>query len=310
MSRKVCLMLALFLLVGSPSPEARIVEGIVALVNEEVITLGELEEFLHSALMEREEIDVQDVRTRRQALDQLIEKKLLLKEAKDLEIEIRDEKIIRRWEEIKKQFPSEEIFFQALRQEGLSETKFKKKIEADLMVNVLVEREVKDKTWVEGEEVRRFFDENKERFLESAEVELGHIFIKIKEGQSRLEAGIEARKIARQLKNGADFSSLAKEYSDGTNARKGGRLGFLKLAELNPEFEQALSGLKIGETTALIKMEDGFHLLKLEGRKSPRQMELEEVRGRIEALLFARNAEARYRAYLAELKNKAYIEIK
>ncbi len=294
------------------SAQAKVVEGIVAVVNNEVITLSELEDFLAPGRAQGEGADVNigSEATRRRALEQLIERKLLLNEAKDKDIEISERRIDRRIEEIKKRFASEDEFHQALRKESLTEMKLRKKIEEDLMIGVLIDREVRSKIRVGGEEIRKFYEENKKTFKESGEVELSHIFIKVNEEQGWRESERKGKDLLKRLREGADFSLLAEEYSHGSNALKGGKLGFLTLGELSPEFEKAVSMLKVGEVSDLIKMDDGFHIIKLEGRKAARQMELSEVKDRIEALIFAGKAEKRYRKWIGELKQNAYVEIK
>lgn len=292
--------------------QAEIVERVIAVVEGEVITLSELEEFLGPgrARMEGVDVDIGNGETRRRALEKLIERKILLQEAKDRDIEIREKRMDRQLEDIKGKFASEEEFRQALREENLTEVKLRKRIEEDFMVNVLIDWEVRSKIRVGGEEIRQFYEENKERFKEREKVELGHILIRVREGEDWRVSERKGKKLLRQLRGGADFSLLAKEYSHGPNAEKGGKLGFLTLGELSPEFEEAVSGLEVGEVSDLIKMEDGFHIIKLEGRKAARTMELSEVKDRIEALIFAEKAEKRYREWIGELKKKAYIEIK
>ena len=310
------LLILISLLTFFPVAGAGIVEGIAAVVNGEIITLSELESelerFLGSGRARMEGMDVGkgSREARRRALERLIEKKILLKEAKDKDIKIREEKIDHRIEDIKGKFASEEEFRQALRKDNFTEAKLRKRIEEDLMVSVLVDREVESKIRVGREEIRLFFEENRERFQEPEEVELSHILIKVQEGEGWGESERKGQDLLKQLREGANFSLLAKEYSHGPNAERGGKLGFLALGELSPEFEEAISGLGVGEISSLIRTEDGFHIIKLEGRKAPRQMELSEVRDRIKTFIFAEKWERRYREWIGELKKKAYIKIK
>ena len=304
------LLIFIFLLAFFSPVRARIIERIVAVVGGEVITLSELEEFLGPERARREGVDMDIGReeARRRALERLIEKKILLQEANDQDIEVREERIDRRLEELRERFASEEEFRQALREENLTEAKLRRRIEEDLMVSLLIDREVRARVRVEEEKIRLFFEENRERFKEPEEVGLSHIFIRVKEGEVWKEK--KGEELLRRLREGADFSLLAREYSQGPTAEEGGGLGFLRRGELSPEFEAAVSELKVGEVSDLIKMGDGFHIIKLEGRKAARQMELSEVKDIIEALIFAEKAEERYREWVKELKKEAHIEIK
>ncbi len=311
MAKRYLLVFISFLIFLSPV-QAKIVDKIVAIVDGDVITLSELEEFLGPGRTQMEGVDVKignkDVRQR--ALEQLIERKVLIHEAKDKDIEIREERIDQRIKEIKGRFASEDEFRQALQDEGLTEAKLRKRIEENLMVAVLIDREIKSKIRVGEEEVRKFYEENKEKFKEPGEVEISQIFLEVNKEEGWGESERKGKDLLKQLREGADFSLLAKEYSRGPNAAKGGKLGFLTLGELSPEFEKVVSGLKVGEVSDLIRMGDGFHIIKLEGRKAARQMELAEVKGRIEAIIFADKAEKKYREWIEKLKKKAYIDIR
>lgn len=289
---------------------AGIIERIIAVVNGEIITLSELEEFLDPERVRQEGVDVHLGReeVRRRALERLIENKVLLREAKDRDIEIREGRIERRLEEMKGGFASEEEFLQALREENLTEAKLRRRIEEDLMVSLLIDKEVRAGIRVGEEEIRLFFEENREWFKEPEEFELSHILISVKEGEVWKEK--KGEELLRRLREGADFSLLAKEYSQGPTAEEGGRLGFFKRGELSPEFAGAISGLVVGKVSDLIKMEDGFHIVKLEGRKAARPIELLEAREGIESLIFAERAEKRYQEWVRELKNESHIEIR
>ena len=231
-----------------------------------------------------------------------------MQEAQDQDIEVKEERIERRLEELKAGFASDEEFHQALREEKLTEAKLKRRIEEDLMMSLLIDREVRGRTQVGENEIRLFFEENRERFKEPEEVGLSHIFIRVKEGEVWKER--KGEELLRRLREGVDFSLLAREYSQGPTAEAGGGLGFLRRGELSPEFEVAISELEVGEISDLIKLGDGFHIIKLEGRKAARLMELSEVKDIIEALIFAEKAEERYREWVQELKKEAHIEIR
>ncbi|MCK4262193.1 peptidylprolyl isomerase [bacterium] len=296
--------------------QAEVVERIVAVVDGEVITLSELEEFLGplQAQIDRaymgEELNERRQEAQQQALERLIEERILLQEAKNRDIEVREDRIERRLEEVRGRFSSEEEFGEALNSENLSLQRLKKRIEEELMVQRLVDWEVRSKIRVGGEESREFYRENKGRFKEPGEAELSHILIRVEEETVRAEAERRGNDILAKLKEGADFSLLAKECSDGPNRERGGKLGFLAQGEILPKFEEAVSKMDVGETSGLIKTEAGFHIIKLEGRKAARQKELSEVRDKIERLLFAEKADKRYREWVEKLRQKAYIDIK
>ena len=209
----------IFLLAFSSPVQAKIVDRIVAVVDGQVITLSAIEGFLgaRQARMGKGNTGGDIRKARHQALEQLIERKILLQEAGDRKIKIRDERVDRRLEAIRKRFASEKEFRQALRKENLTEAGLRKRIKEDLMISVLMDREIRSKVRVGEGEIKQFYEKNKAMFKEPGEVELGHLFIKVKERENWEEAGQKGKMLLKQLKDGADFSLLAKKYSANTS---------------------------------------------------------------------------------------------
>ena len=112
------------------------------------------------------------------------------------------------------------------------------------------------------------------------------------------------------MKQGESFEDLALRFSEGPNAPRGGRLGLVRQGELLPVIEQALAPLPIGGLTTLIESQDGLHIIRVDDKK-PRQFRpFEEVKTEIQTLVFQQKSEDQYQIWMAELKNKAYIDIK
>ena len=112
------------------------------------------------------------------------------------------------------------------------------------------------------------------------------------------------------LKRGDKFEDVAKEYSDGDNALQGGRLGVVRQGELIPIIDQAIARLVPGGISDIIESPEGILILRMDDRKPKRFRKYEEVRRELQDLVYQQKSEDMYQAWLVQLKNKSYIEIK
>jgi parvulin-like peptidyl-prolyl isomerase len=309
MKKMLCGLLFLVSLVGIS--EARVVDRIVAVVEDEIITMSELEEFIAANLggaaqrIPKEEMGA--VQT--YFLDRLVEQKLLQNEVKKRGIKATQEEIERGISTIKERFASEEEFQLALKRQGLTEEEFRKNIAEEIAIAALVKREVSDHIWIENKEIEAFYQENKERFRAPPQVAISQILIRIGENRRLAEAEKKGAELLKKLKEGADFASLAKEHSDGPTAEIGGVLGLIMEGELPPEIRKIVFALKVGEFSDPITTPAGVHIFRLDAHVEERQKELVEVEREIRRTLFARKMEQRYQEWLNALRNKSYVRI-
>lgn len=295
---------------------AETIEGVVAIVNDQIITYSELEEFLAPHLLYFEgdfpEWVVQEkiARIRREVLEELIKEKILLAEARKEGIVVQDEEVEKYLAGIKERFGSEEKFQLQLSEEKLTEEEFKQRLGEQLLIKKLVDLRIGSKIRVlSAEEMREVFEQNKKSFVEPEKVAIGQITVEVKGERKWLEAGKKVEDIHARLMKGEDFSTLAKKYSDTPSRDNGGSLKFINRAELLPEFEKTISALEVGEISNIIRTETGFHIIKLEGRKEARQREFSEVRREIENQLYRLRMEQALSKWIKELKEKSYVQI-
>ncbi|MBU4602644.1 peptidyl-prolyl cis-trans isomerase, partial [bacterium] len=204
-------------------------------------------------------------------LDQVISEKLLIQEAKNMGLE-EDNDVL------------EQI----------------KKMTEQILVQVLIEREILDKVNVNDEEVSEYYEQNKGSFTEKEQIHLYNIL---------LESEEEAQAILEQLKAGGDFSEIAKEKSTGPSAAQGGDLGFLTKGTVIPEIEEVVFALEVEELSEVVKTDFGFHILKITEKKPETVKALEEVKEEIIQTLLPTKQKEAFDNLLEELKGKVEIEI-
>jgi peptidyl-prolyl cis-trans isomerase C len=241
-------------------------ETILASFEGQTITLGEFNQLWEEV---PEEYKLQLDKS--MILDQVISEKLLIQEAKNIGLE-EDNDVL------------EQI----------------QKMTEQILVQVLIEREILDKTKVNDEEVLEYYEQNKDSFTEKEQVYLYNILLETEE---------EGQDILEQLKAGGDFSEIAQERSTGPSAAQGGDLGYLPKGTIIPEIEEVVFALELEELSEVIKTDFGFHILKITEKKPETVKTLEEVKEDIIQTLLPDKQKEAFENLLEELKSKSEIEI-
>jgi parvulin-like peptidyl-prolyl isomerase len=308
MFRAILVFAVLFALdtVSPPVNSARLQDRIVAIVNSDLIMLSDVKRDLTTE-QERLQTRYKGMELERRlksaeyvTLTKMIERKLQLQAAKTKGVEVTDQEVTQAVEELKKQGDKNIV----------NDADSSTTVREELLLLRVVDREVRSVVMVVESDMRRYYQEHKERFAYPEEYQLSQILIR---SRSADEIGIATGRgegILAALKQGESFEDLALRFSEGPNAARGGRLGLVRQGELLPVIEQALAPLPIGGLTALIESQDGLHIIRVDDKK-PRQFRpFEEVKTEIQTLVFQQKSEDQYQIWMAELKNKAYIDIK
>ena len=163
---------------------------------------------------------------------------------------------------------------------------------------------------VADSDMKRYFQEHRDRFALPEEYTLSQILIRPRSPDDTADAMEKVREVMARLKQGESFEDLALRFSDGPDASHGGRLGLVRQGELLPGIERTIANLVPGGISDVIETSEGFHIVRLEDKKPKQFRPYEEVRIEIQGLVFQQKSEDVFQAWLADLKNKAYIEIK
>jgi peptidyl-prolyl cis-trans isomerase SurA len=230
----------------------------------------------------------------------MIERKLQLQTAKTKGVDVADDEVQRAALELKRQ--GEKV--------DESNPADKKNIKEQLLLMRVVDREVRSGVMVTESEIQRYYESHQTRFLMPDEYRISQILILRKPRETNEDARERATSVYSSLKQGADFAELALKHSDGPEATKGGNIGFVRQGELLPQIERALSTLDLGQVTEPIETSDGWHIIKLDEKRLPQFRPFAEVKTEIQTLVFQQKTEDVYQAWLGDLKNKAFIEVK
>jgi len=319
MKRFFLLFVFFLFLYGTFSSSEAVVDRVVAIVNQEIITLSEVEKWVNPL---KEEIVTEDRLERRErlqevyrnVLEKLIEEKLIDQEVKKSGIKVLSKEIEATLEEVRRRnAATQEDLEKALAADGLTLETYKKQIEKGLQRRRLINWSVKVETKVGEKEIRDFYQKNRDRYRPNESYRPSHILFVIPKGATPEEIR-EIRKkcqaVLEKIKGGGDFGEMALLYSEDASNKDRGDLGYFKKGELVPAFEREALRLKIGEVSGIVRTESGFHIIKLLDRKGVEPLPFEEVRERVQADYFENEMEKAFKQYLSTLKEKSVIEIK
>ena len=311
-------MILLFLLMLSGSVllyGQEVIEEIVAIVNDEIITLSQVKEqdevlrLTLSSQYQGEEFQKQYALRRRGLLDEMITERLLLQEAKKQDLNI-DEQMKLYIENIKKEndIDSDAELIRLMREQGTDFEEWKKMLRENIMKEGIIITEVNRNIFLDDSEIVGYYKLHPEEFIEPPEYKLKAIYLSAELiGEEEIEA--KKREIDSKIASGEDLAALASEYSDGPQKESQGDLGTFKKGELEKTLEQAVEKLKVGEMTPWLKLRNGWYLLKLEEKKEERLKSFEEARKEIEQKLFNEKYQKKFVEFLKRLKEKSYIKI-
>lgn len=297
--------------------EPRVVEEIVAKVNDSIITMSDLE------AREREQDSYQLYRDysgeelqeklhdlRSSTIEELINEVLLLQRAKDLGVDM--DAFVRHYlEDVKKEqgVTTDAELEKLLQQEGLTLAEFKERIRRRRIPQRLIYEEVTSRIEVSDDDVRRYYEEHPEEFQASGGVELSEIVLLLDEGEDAGAARRAADEIYQRLLAGESFEDLARRVSETPSAENGGHLGLFRHGEMSPELEQVAFSLGEGEISQPILTSHGYHILKLDRKVEPHVTPLAEVSDKIRERLTKKLYDAKLQEYLDGLYRTNLIEV-
>ena len=321
--KKTCAALALALLTFCPAAHAGrlIVDRILATVNGEIITLSEFEKYKSMLLMGAAEKPL-DAEADRQLLGQLIEKKLVLQEAKKLEITLKDKEVDHALEDVQRRNKIDiKTLAKELAKQGSTLEDYKKILEGEILQSHTIGRAVHAKINVSDKDIQEFYEQNvKGKEKKGARVRIQQILLLIPTGAAPGKiADIEkrAQDLHRKIVAGEDFGKLAVQNSQGAGAQLGGDIGYFYKDELMPEIEKTAFSLNNGQVSPVFRTEIGFHIIKVldhmgeDGGKSADNgtAEFRAQEQEIKSTLYNTAFEKELRQWLMGLKEKAYIEM-
>lgn len=284
---------------GEPITEKQVLSAIGQLVRQKKLTPDKLQE--RNSLLFKD------------ALDNLVTVAVLKSQARQQNLPVDPAKVDQQFQQISKNFPSQEEFQKAMASQGVTEAALRKSIEESLSMQQVLDQATKNAPGPTDEEISKFYDDNVEKFSSPETARAAHILLRA-DAKSTPEQKAEIKKKLEGIRaeiesNAITFADAAAKYSqDPSNANKGGDLGFFPRGQMVKPFEDAAFTTKPGTMSPVVETQFGYHIIQVAEQRPARKLTLEEATPPIKQIL---NQAARQKAaqkYVSELKAQAQVE--
>jgi peptidyl-prolyl cis-trans isomerase SurA len=296
---------------------AEIVDRVVAVVGDEVITYRELDQAYVNdtlGLMQPEPMsgETSSFVSREDYLDKMIERRLIAQEVKRQGIQVDalevEQAVDRKRESLGL---SEDEFTRALAREGITMDQYREQVKEQLITFRLISQEVRGEIDITDEEINAYYLQHPERFYKKDSYHLFHIFIAFapNSGAPGREAAVaKLEQIREAVANGASFEDMARKHSQSPTADAGGDLGWFAHNELLPAFQAQVKGMAVGQMSPVFVHEGGAHLILVKESRGGEAVAFDQVKDEIRDILFQEEAMERYDLWLGRLKARSYTE--
>ncbi len=298
-----------------------LLDRVVAVVNDEVITQSEVDTFLRPLYEEyKDQYSGQELMkmlqdARRKLINQLIEDKLVYQEAMNRKIEVNEADIDKELAELKGRLEKPSELDLQLEREGMSVNDLREKLKKQIMIRRLQDMEVRAKVMVSPTEVENFYRENPDKFVTKDRVRVRSLTIK-KSNEAR-EKGVtdeDAKalidRLYRKVRKGDNFLELVENFSQDSHAKDKGAGEWIERGTMIESVDEAIFKTQVGKFTNIVETPLGYHVFRIEEREIGKKRNFEEVRDQIQMYLFREKSNLRFQEWAQELKRNAYISIR
>jgi parvulin-like peptidyl-prolyl isomerase len=322
-NRSVRLATALLALSVVPLPaqqEQRMVDGIAAVVNSNVITYGQVRELLMfrqrslNETYQGDELKAKMKESQDAALKDLVDRQLIIDSFKEQGFSIPEYVIEDRLQNlIREEFGGDRTaFVRTLRAQGFSLSRFRE-IERDkIIVQAMRQRAVRSDFVISPDKVEAYYRRNIAEYSTPEEIRLSMIVLRVEEDGSGDPAAAKrsmAEEIRGKLAEGADFAGMAQMYSEDSTAEAGGDWGWIDRKTLNEELNRVAFSLQPGQLSRVVQLGDSLYIMRVEARKAAVTKPLAELREEISKKLFEEERIRLQEQWVKTLREKAYVKV-
>ncbi len=306
--------------IHAQSNDTKLIDRIVAIVNNDIITLVELNTALQPYLIKLDSSDYTPEKKKeivyqltRDMMNRMIERKLTDQEAKRLRITVSEKEVDAAIERLKEsQLMSQEELEKALEEDGLPFAVYKEMLRDEILRPKLINQSIKSKVVITDSDIKQYYEQNSQKFSGKKKYYLRNILLRADEsisGTEREHQKNRAENIKQRLDAGEDFQAVAKVESEASNSSEGGDLGFFDWDILSETIKNAISNIKAGGHTNVISTDQGYQIFYVEKIDSQDLTPLDEVSEAISKKLYDDIVEKKFREWLETLKEKSHIKI-
>ncbi len=314
--------IALLLGPGSSHPVlgAEVLDRIVAVVNDDIIRLAELnkavaplEEQIRSKGLAPEKAQEEIFKLRQEMLNSLIDDKLADQEIKTAGIVVDEQEIDKAIEQVKKaNYYSDEELRSALTASGISMSDYRKEIKKQMQRNQLVNQKIKSQIIITESDVTAYYNAHPETYASQKKYKIRNIMMSVDPGMdATAKQAVRAKmeKVDQELSAGAPFEKMARAHSEAVNAADGGKLGLFAPDELAENIRAAVVPLKPGAFSPIVETDQGFQIFYVEDIQESKGKELSSVADDIRQKLYEDAVNKKFQSWIKTLREDAHIKI-
>ena len=308
--------LFVLLLAASTATRAEVVEGVAAIVGDEVVLLSEVRTALQSVLArvpQGQTLTSDEMRQLREnAMKSLIDEKLVLQVAKHQGVTASDEEIDAAVNGIAQEEKlSADAIYAAAAEQGLPRAKYREQLGKQITRMKIVSGSVQGRVRVSDEDVRKLYAERYGQLKPGEQIRVLHILLGVAGDAppgEREQAHAFALKLRDEARENGDFGALARKYSTAPTAQQGG-LTVFREADAPPEIKSAILGLKPGEITDVIENSHGENLFQYLDRFDPSTTTYEQAADKLRSELIERRTMPEFEKWMVEVRKNRYVEV-
>lgn len=313
------LLSALFILLFTTMANAELVDKIVAIVNNDIITLSDLnnegksyfQAIIHKAPTDR--LKAALAKAKKEVLKNMVDQLLLEQQAAKIGIEVTKADIDNAISDILRNNNITMQKFRAdLKAMGTTESQYRQKIKQQILRSRLVSFEIRSKIVIPEARIKAYYEKN---YLNKQNEAKGYHILQIGitwgEGskiKSQSEALEKAKFVRAKLIAGGNFQELARSFSNLPSAADGGDIGVFKRGDLAPYMAKAIISMRVGEISPIIATPSGYQIFKLTNAPGQKRQGLSAVHDEIKNILYKQEEEKEYQKWLTSLRTKAFIK--
>ena len=282
-------------------------DRIAAIVNDDVITLSELQQEAEAFLSQLnaqytgEELQRQADQLRYKLLVAMIEQRLQLQQAEQMRLTVSDREVDSTVQDMRARRGADPA--------STPTASERKAAREQLLLRRVYQQKIRSTVLVREATLREYYDTHPEEFTVAGQVRISQIMLSVNGSGNLEKARLRSDHVLKEIKKGRSFEELAKDYSDGPEAKNGGSLGIMKRGSLLPQIEEVVERLAPGDIGPVVESPVGFHIIRVDAKNPPGLRPFEEAKDFIENKLLREQSQNVYKEWLNELKDNAFIEI-
>ena len=290
------------------SISAEVIDRIVAIVNNDIVTLVQLSketaqyiENIEASESSKEKKDEAVKQINNKILMAMVDRSLTQQEAQKYRITVSDTEIENALENVKKERSfSQEDFEDALKKEGRTIKGYREDVRKQILQSKLINHAVKSKVVITESEIKKYYDSNAKKYSGQKKYHLRNILMDNED---------ELKQIRKKLDAKEDFSGLAKKHSLLPNASEGGNLGLFDINNFAENIKEIISGLNKGDYSNVISTTQGFQIFYVEDIVLDGNKTYEQAHDEIQEILYSEQVKKKFETWIESLKENAHIKI-